>query len=152
MAQAAQFRARPMTDVVTIVRLIRVAGSGWCSSVASLPAAKAIVGARMAGESGSITVAGLILRLAGWLEWWSGSMTATGIGTATATRAAGKTRLSPAPPMTCIATTARPTPGRQVQLLKQRSDSACRQGYSWGYDRRGIWVDHGCRADFQIVR
>jgi hypothetical protein len=39
-----------------------------------------------------------------------------------------------------------------VQLLKQRSDSSCRQGYSWGYDRRGIWVDHGCRADFQVVR
>ena len=39
-----------------------------------------------------------------------------------------------------------------VQLLKQRSDSSCRQGYSWGYDRRGVWVDHGCRADFQVVR
>ena len=39
-----------------------------------------------------------------------------------------------------------------VQLVKQRSDSSCRQGYSWGYDRRGIWVDHGCRADFQIGR
>jgi hypothetical protein len=39
-----------------------------------------------------------------------------------------------------------------VQLLKQRSDSACRQGYSWGYNRRGIWVDHGCRADFQLIR
>lgn len=39
-----------------------------------------------------------------------------------------------------------------VQLVKQRSESACRQGYSWGYDRRGIWVDHGCRADFQTGR
>jgi hypothetical protein len=39
-----------------------------------------------------------------------------------------------------------------VRLWKQRSDSSCRQGYSWGYDRRGIWVDHGCRADFQVVR
>jgi Protein of unknown function (DUF3011) len=39
-----------------------------------------------------------------------------------------------------------------VQLLKQRSDSACRQGSSWGYDQRGIWVDHGCRADFQVGR
>jgi hypothetical protein len=35
-----------------------------------------------------------------------------------------------------------------VRLVRQRSDSECRQGYSWGYDRRGIWVDHGCRADF----
>ena len=39
-----------------------------------------------------------------------------------------------------------------VRLFKQRSDSSCRQGYSWGYDRRGIWVDHGCRADFQVIR
>ena len=39
-----------------------------------------------------------------------------------------------------------------VQLLKQRSDASCRQGRSWGYDRSGIWVDHGCRADFQVIR
>src|SRR5205085_5172299 len=41
------------------------------------------------------------------------------------------------------------TRGR-VQMVKQRSGSECRQGYSWGYDRGGVWVDHGCRADFQI--
>jgi hypothetical protein len=35
-----------------------------------------------------------------------------------------------------------------VQMVNQRSGSACRQGYSWGYDQRGVWVDHGCRADF----
>jgi hypothetical protein len=39
-----------------------------------------------------------------------------------------------------------------VQLIKQLSDSSCRQGRSWGFDRRGIWVDHGCRADFQVGR
>jgi hypothetical protein len=39
-----------------------------------------------------------------------------------------------------------------VQLQKQLSESACRQGRSWGYDRSGIWVDHGCRADFQLLR
>jgi len=39
-----------------------------------------------------------------------------------------------------------------VQLVKQNSDSSCRQGRSWGFDRRGIWVDHGCRADFQVGR
>jgi hypothetical protein len=39
-----------------------------------------------------------------------------------------------------------------VRLLKQRSDSSCRQGESWDFDRRGIWVDHGCRADFQVGR
>jgi hypothetical protein len=37
-----------------------------------------------------------------------------------------------------------------VRMVRQRSDSECRQGYSWGYDRRGIWVDHGCRADFEV--
>jgi len=35
-----------------------------------------------------------------------------------------------------------------VLLLKQHSDAACTEGYSWGSDERGIWVDHGCRADF----
>jgi hypothetical protein len=35
-----------------------------------------------------------------------------------------------------------------VQLVKQRSGAACQDGYSWGVDERGIWVDHGCRADF----
>ena len=39
-----------------------------------------------------------------------------------------------------------------VQLVKQNSDSSCRQGKGWGYDRRGIWVNHGCRADFQVGR
>src|ERR1700761_7803356 len=37
-----------------------------------------------------------------------------------------------------------------VSMLRQRSDARCQQGYSWGYDRRGIWVDRGCRADFRI--
>ncbi len=37
-----------------------------------------------------------------------------------------------------------------VQMTNQRSGSACTQGYSWGYDRNGIWVDHGCRADFTV--
>jgi hypothetical protein len=37
-----------------------------------------------------------------------------------------------------------------VQMVKQRSGSACTRGYSWDYDDRGIWVDHGCRADFPL--
>jgi hypothetical protein len=37
-----------------------------------------------------------------------------------------------------------------VQMTNQRSGAACQQGYSWGYDRQGIWVDHGCRADFTV--
>jgi len=38
-----------------------------------------------------------------------------------------------------------------VQLVKQHSGSACVQGRSWGYDSQGIWVDRGCRADFEIA-
>jgi hypothetical protein len=37
---------------------------------------------------------------------------------------------------------------RGVQLTNQRSGSPCTQGQTWGYDRQGIWVDRGCRADF----
>jgi hypothetical protein len=37
-----------------------------------------------------------------------------------------------------------------VRLLKQNSNAACIVDRSWGYDRRGIWVDHGCRADFEV--
>jgi hypothetical protein len=38
----------------------------------------------------------------------------------------------------------------RVRLVQQRSESPCQEGYSWGSDGRGIWVDHGCRADFAI--
>lgn len=38
----------------------------------------------------------------------------------------------------------------RVQLVNQVSRSACTEGYSWGADRRGIWVSHGCRADFEV--
>ena len=41
---------------------------------------------------------------------------------------------------------------RGVQMIRQRSDARCVQGRTWGYDRRGIWVDRGCRADFAIGR
>jgi len=39
---------------------------------------------------------------------------------------------------------------RGVELYRQLSKSRCRYGSSWGYDRKGIWVDEGCRADFLI--
>ena len=38
-----------------------------------------------------------------------------------------------------------------INMIKQRSDARCEEGYSWGRDRHGVWVDHGCRADFQVV-
>jgi len=39
---------------------------------------------------------------------------------------------------------------RGARLVRQRSGSPCNYGSSWGYDRHGIWVDRGCRADFEI--
>lgn len=35
-----------------------------------------------------------------------------------------------------------------VRLERKISLSECRYGSSWGYDKRGIWVDRGCRAEF----
>lgn len=40
----------------------------------------------------------------------------------------------------------------QVRLERQRSSTECRQGYSWDYDRHGVWVDRGCAADFRVGR
>lgn len=39
-----------------------------------------------------------------------------------------------------------------VRMVEQRSESECRRGSSWGYDGNGIWVDRGCRADFEVGR
>jgi hypothetical protein len=43
------------------------------------------------------------------------------------------------------------TRGMVVQLARQISGTPCRQGETWGWDRRGIWVDRGCRAEFVLV-
>jgi hypothetical protein len=37
-----------------------------------------------------------------------------------------------------------------VDLLHQISTAVCRKGYSWDKDGNGIWVDHGCKADFAV--
>ncbi|MEO5961844.1 MAG: DUF3011 domain-containing protein [Thermomonas sp.] len=37
-----------------------------------------------------------------------------------------------------------------VQLVRKLSSSACIEGRSWNYDRSGIWVSQGCRAEFSI--
>jgi hypothetical protein len=44
--------------------------------------------------------------------------------------------------------------GRQgsVRLVNQMSDTRCTQGYSWGWNRAGVWVDHGCRGQFVVDR
>ncbi len=38
-----------------------------------------------------------------------------------------------------------------VQLVRQLSRDNCYEGQTWGYDQRGVWVDHGCRAEFRIA-
>jgi len=45
-----------------------------------------------------------------------------------------------------------PTPGpiRRARLIRQISESECRQGYSWGSKRDSIWVNRGCRAEFEV--
>lgn len=40
--------------------------------------------------------------------------------------------------------------GRSIELVRQLSRAACVEGRSWGWDRRGIWVSDGCRADFRV--
>jgi hypothetical protein len=39
-----------------------------------------------------------------------------------------------------------------VRLLNQISDSPCVRGRTWGAYGRRIWVDDGCRAEFQVLR
>ncbi len=43
-------------------------------------------------------------------------------------------------------------PSRRIQLVRKRSDAACDLNRSYGFDRNGIWVDRGCRADFEVFR
>ncbi|MEO8160603.1 MAG: DUF3011 domain-containing protein, partial [Arenimonas sp.] len=35
-----------------------------------------------------------------------------------------------------------------IRIVKQLSRSACVEGRSWGITRSGVWVSHGCRAEF----
>ncbi|MEJ2298897.1 MAG: DUF3011 domain-containing protein, partial [Woeseiaceae bacterium] len=37
-----------------------------------------------------------------------------------------------------------------AELKRQLSNSGCRYNRTWGYDRSGIWVSEGCRAEFWI--
>ncbi len=40
----------------------------------------------------------------------------------------------------------------RVRLVQQQSDSRCSEGYSWGFNRAGIWTSHGCRGEFAVER
>ena len=39
-----------------------------------------------------------------------------------------------------------------IRLVEQLSRSDCREGYSWGADRDGVWVSSGCRGVFERSR
>ena len=39
-----------------------------------------------------------------------------------------------------------------VRFKQQLSASSCREGRDWGYDKRGIWVDNGCEAQFEVTK
>lgn len=38
----------------------------------------------------------------------------------------------------------------RVELVRELSRNRCQQWKSWGYDRDGVWVDRGCRAEFRV--
>jgi hypothetical protein len=44
-----------------------------------------------------------------------------------------------------------PQGATRVTLVEQRSRSACIEGRSWGWDRRGVWVTGGCDGVFDVV-
>ena len=39
---------------------------------------------------------------------------------------------------------------RGARLLRQLSGMPCEEGSSWGWHAEGVWVDHGCRAEFAV--
>ncbi|MGL6289364.1 MAG: DUF3011 domain-containing protein [Silanimonas sp.] len=39
---------------------------------------------------------------------------------------------------------------RDVRLERQLSRGQCTEGYTWGVDRRGLWVSEGCRGEFSV--
>jgi len=39
---------------------------------------------------------------------------------------------------------------RGVDVVHQLSRTRCVQGQNWGWDRGGIWVSGGCRAEFRV--
>ncbi|MBO8042123.1 DUF3011 domain-containing protein, partial [Pseudomonas aeruginosa] len=38
----------------------------------------------------------------------------------------------------------------EVRLVRQKSVTACIEDRNWGWDRRGVWVSDGCRAEFRV--
>ena len=42
--------------------------------------------------------------------------------------------------------------GGRVYLERQLSSAPCVEGQSWGWNRGGVWVGQGCRAQFTVDR
>jgi hypothetical protein len=38
-----------------------------------------------------------------------------------------------------------------VRMARQLGDTSCVEGYNWGRDEHGVWVDRGCRAEFAVL-
>lgn len=43
-------------------------------------------------------------------------------------------------------------PRGHARLVRQLSDARCTEDYSWGWNRAGVWVAHGCRGQFVVDR
>lgn len=41
--------------------------------------------------------------------------------------------------------------GGRVALIRQFSRSPCVEGRTWGYSSDGIWVDSGCKGEFEVL-
>lgn len=39
-----------------------------------------------------------------------------------------------------------------VRIVRELSNGACRNSDNWGFDKRGVWVDRGCAAEFSVGR
>ena len=44
-----------------------------------------------------------------------------------------------------------PVDGR-ARLVKKKSEASCDEARDWGQRGDRVWVDHGCRANFEVVR
>lgn len=43
-----------------------------------------------------------------------------------------------------------PVQGRSIRFSRQLSKTACIENQTWGINRFGVWVDRGCRAEFEV--
>ncbi|MEO6120470.1 MAG: DUF3395 domain-containing protein [Terriglobales bacterium] len=41
--------------------------------------------------------------------------------------------------------------GNEVRFVRQIGETQCTQNRTWGYDANGVWVDQGCRAEFEVL-